>query len=90
MVINVLIIVKANSNIIFLSIKVSIDKSQYFIHILSVIINKPQLTLNIYKKLSKTLYNDYTKLVNIAIRFSSKKSFSNLPIYIDEKELIIE
>ena len=40
--------------------------------------------------LSKTPYNNEEKLVNIAIRFSSKKSFSNPSIFTNRKDSRIE
>ena len=40
--------------------------------------------------LSKTSYNNREKSVNSFIRFSSKKSYLDLSIFIDKKDPIIE
>lgn len=90
MIIDQLMAIKTKSDTILQSIKVSIDISQYFVYTLSLIANKSPLTLSIQQKLSKTPYNNSGKFVSTIIIFSFKKSFSDLSIFINEKDLTIK
>lgn len=54
-------LIKANFDMIFLSIKVLIDTSQNLEFALFPIINKFQPILSFYQKLSKTFYDNYKK-----------------------------
>lgn len=75
---------------IFLLVKISINISWYFVYILSLLANKSLPTLNIQQKPSKTSYNKYRKLVNMTIKFSSVKSFFDLPIFTNKKDSIVK
>lgn len=90
MIIDQLIAIKIKSDTVFLSIKVLIDISWYFMHKLFLIINKSQLILSLWQKLLKIFYNNYRKSINTVTRFNLKKSFLNLLIFIDRKYLIIK
>ena len=59
-------------------------------HVLSLATNKSQSTLSVRQKLSKISYDNYKKSVNIITRFNSKKSFFDLLIFTNKKDLIIK
>lgn len=58
-----------------------------FVYIFFPIANKSQLTPSLYKDILKIFYNDYGKSVSITTKFSLKKYFFCLLIFIDEKFL---
>lgn len=92
MIINQLIVAKTKSDMVFLLVKknILIDTSQYFVHVLSSITHKSQLTLNMQYELSKIFYNDCGELVSTTIRFSLKNLFSDSLIFTNEKDSTIE
>ncbi len=81
---------KTKSDTVISSVKVIKDKFWHFVLTLSSAVNISQSTSSVRRELSKTPYDDWEESVSTALRFNSKKSFHNPPIFTNRKDPIIE